>query len=427
MEKSTQPLQQEFGVSALRRAQDNAQSKPLQQAQGKARGKPEEGMPVSRWPQEQILPHGGVLVNCLVQADPREYAHLPALELCERGYADLELIATGVYSPLEGFLSEADYQSVVGQMRLKSGLPFSIPITLSVPRALARQYRSRVRLRRNGKTVGLLEVQEQYQPDRQKEAQEVYRTADPSHPGVAALLAQGEVNLAGRVSLLRLFRGEFPRHHYTPAQTREHFAARGWKTVVAFQTRNPIHRAHEYLHKVALEQIDGLFLNPLVGATKSDDVPARVRMQAYAALLKRYYPKGRVLLGVYPAAMRYAGPREAILHAISRKNYGCTHFIVGRDHAGVGSYYGSYDAQEIFAAFTAEQIGIQILKFEHTFHCQQCGSIVSNRTCPHPATDHLILSGTKVRELLRSGKPLPAEFTRPEVAEVLRKAYGVDP
>ncbi|PZA08060.1 sulfate adenylyltransferase [Meiothermus sp. PNK-Is4] len=375
----------------------------------------------SAQPQGHPAPHGGVLVDRLVQADPREYAHLPALELGERSYADLELIATGVYSPLEGFLGEADYRSVVEHMRLANGLPWSIPITLSVPKDQARSYRGNVRLTRNGQTVGLLEVLEQYTPDRQKEALEVYRTTDPAHPGVAALLRQGEVNLAGRVSLFRLDRGEFPRYHFTPRETRALF--RGWRTVVAFQTRNPIHRAHEYLHKVALEHIDGLFLNPLVGATKQDDVPARVRMRAYEVLLERYYPKERVLLGVYPAAMRYAGPREAILHAISRKNYGCTHFIVGRDHAGVGSYYGPYEAQEIFAAFRPEEIGIEILKFEHTFYCRTCGAIASARTCPHDREHHLILSGTRVRELLRSGAALPPEFTRPEVAEVLRAAY----
>ncbi|MER3483735.1 MAG: sulfate adenylyltransferase [Meiothermus sp.] len=380
---------------------------------------------MSGWLDGRIAPHGGTLVNRLVEADKSEYAHLPALELNERNAADLELIATGVYSPLEGFLGRSDYHSVVERMRLANGLPWSIPITLGVSADEAKNYRGTVRLTQNGDTVGILEVSEQYRSDKTKEAKEVYRTGDPAHPGVAALLAQGEVNLAGKVSLFKLDRGAFPTHHYTPQETRALFG--DWKTVVAFQTRNPVHRAHEYLHKVALEQIDGLFLNPLVGATKSDDVPADVRMRAYEVLLREYYPKDRVLLGVYPAAMRYAGPREAILHAISRKNYGCTHFIVGRDHAGVGSYYGTYDAQEIFSAFSAEEIGIQIVKFEHTFYCKHCGSIVSSRTCPHDSAQHLILSGTKVRELLRSGSNLPAEFTRPEVAEVLRQAYREQP
>lgn len=374
-----------------------------------------------------IVPHGGRLVNRVVEADPKEYQGLPALELSERNHADLELIATGVYSPLEGFMGQADYNSVVERMRLANSLPWSVPITLAVGKEQATQYTGKVRLEFKGQAVGLLEVEEQYTPDRQKEALEVYRTDDPAHPGVAALLEQGEVNLAGKVSLFVLDKGEFPSYHYTPQETRAYFAKAGWRSVVAFQTRNPIHRAHEYLHKVALEQIDGLFLNPLVGATKSDDVPADVRMRAYQVLLEKYYPQSRVLLGVYPAAMRYAGPREAILHAISRKNYGCTHFIVGRDHAGVGSYYGTYDAQEIFDTFTPEEIGIQILKFEHTFYCTHCSSVVSSRTCPHDPSQHLVLSGTKVRELLRSGANLPAEFSRPEVAEVLREAYRDQP
>lgn len=368
-------------------------------------------------------PHGGTLVNRLGQADASAFAHLPKLELSDRNLADLELIATGVYSPLTGFLGQADYQSVVERMRLADGTPWSVPITLGVSQDDAKRYRGEIALTQNGQIIGVLTVTEQYTPDRSLEALEVYRTADAAHPGVAALYAQGEVNLAGPIKLFRLSRGEFPKHHLTPLETREAFKARGWRTVVAFQTRNPIHRAHEYLHKVALETIDGLFLNPLVGSTKSDDVPAATRMHAYEVLLEKYYPASRVLLGAYPAAMRYAGPREAILHAISRKNYGCTHFIVGRDHAGVGTYYGTYDAQQIFDAYTKDEIGIEIIKFEHTFYCKTCGSIISSRTCPHDSSHHLTLSGTKVRELLSKGDHLPAEFTRPEVAEVLREAY----
>jgi sulfate adenylyltransferase len=368
-------------------------------------------------------PHGGTLVNRLGQADASAFAHLPKLELSDRNLADLELIATGVYSPLTGFLGQADYRNVVERMRLADGTPWSVPITLGVSQDDAKRYRGEVALTQNGQIIGVLTVTEQYTPDRSLEAREVYRTTDAAHPGVAALYAQGEVNLAGPIKLFRLSRGEFPKHHLTPLETREAFKARGWRTVVAFQTRNPIHRAHEYLHKVALETIDGLFLNPLVGSTKSDDVPAATRMHAYEVLLEKYYPASRVLLGAYPAAMRYAGPREAILHAISRKNYGCTHFIVGRDHAGVGTYYGTYDAQQIFDAYTKDEIGIEIIKFEHTFYCKTCGSIISSRTCPHDSSHHLTLSGTKVRELLSKGDHLPAEFTRPEVAEVLREAY----
>jgi len=370
------------------------------------------------------LPLGGTLVNQMFERDPTEYAHLETLDLNERQYADLELIATGVYSPLTGFLGQADYLSVIERMRLANGTPWSVPITLGVSSEDSARLDGLIALKFEGDIVGTLEISEKYAPDKGKEAREVYRTEDPQHPGVAALLNSGDINLAGEVKLLKLSRGDYPEHHYTPLETREIFKSRGWKTVVAFQTRNPIHRAHEYLHKVALEQVDGLFLNPLVGSTKFDDVPAHVRVKAYETLLEHYYPAERVLFGVYPAAMRYAGPREAILHALSRRNYGCTHFIVGRDHAGVGSYYGSYDAQQIFDAFTPQELGIEILKFEHTFYCKKCAGLVSSRTCPHGKAHHLLMSGTQVREKLRDGENLPLEFTRPEVAEVLRAAYS---
>jgi sulfate adenylyltransferase len=377
-----------------------------------------------------IAAHGGTLVNRVKSSaelglSDHDLKNLPQLELSDARFADLECIATGVYSPLKGFVGSADHARIVAEMRLENGVPFSIPITLGVPDASA--YTGRVVLTRAGKPVGLIEVTEQYTPDRDAEARAVYGTNDPAHPGVAALLAQEPVNLAGNVWLFEVPRGAFPRQHFTPLETRALFAERGWKSVVAFQTRNPVHRAHEYLHRVALETIDGLFLNPLVGETKSDDVPASTRMKAYKALLENYYPASRVLLGVYPAAMRYAGPREAILHAISRKNYGCTHFIVGRDHAGVGTYYGTYDAQRIFENFSAEEIGISIIKFEHTFYCKTCAAVASSRTCPHDASHHVALSGTRVRELLRDGADLPPEFSRPEVAEVLREAYAAVP
>ena len=370
-----------------------------------------------------ITPLGGKLINRVEALDPHDFAHLPTLELSDRNYADLELIATGVYSPLTGFVGSKDHVSIVENLRLANGLPWSIPITLGVSSEAAKTLTGKILLNYRNAPVGLLEVSEQYTPDKLKEAFEVYRTTDEKHPGVAALLEQGEVNLAGDITLFEVSRGDYPEHHYTPLETREQFAKKGWKTVVAFQTRNPIHRAHEYLHKVALETIDGLFLNPLVGSTKSDDVPASTRVKAYEVLLESYYPASRVLFGVYPAAMRYAGPREAILHAISRRNYGCTHFIVGRDHAGVGTYYGTYDAQEIFNTYTKAELGIEIIKFEHTFYCRTCGSLVSSRTCPHDSSHHLILSGTKVREKLTAGEDLPTEFTRKEVAEVLRAAY----
>lgn len=372
-------------------------------------------------------PLGGTLVRRIWRPgqdfDPAELAGLPRLEVSEGSLADLEMLATGAYSPLTGFVNEADYLGIVEHLRLADGTPWSLPITLAVSREQAERLGGRVVLTHAGQDVGTLDIEEKYLARKAWEAREVYRTEDEAHPGVAALYAAGEVYLAGPVTLFEVPRGEFPRHHRTPAEVREVIEARGWRSTVAFQTRNPIHRAHEYLQKVALELVDGLLLHPLVGRTKSDDVPADTRMEAYEVLLRGYYPQERTLLSVYPAAMRYAGPREAIVHALSRRNYGATHFIVGRDHAGVGSYYGTYDAQEIFSAYTAEELGIRILKFEHTFYCQSCAQMVSPRTCPHDASHHLILSGTKVREKLRAGEHLPPEFTRPEVAEVLRRAY----
>lgn len=381
-------------------------------------------------PETAILPTplGGALVSALRRPghdfDRAELRGLPRLALSERSAADLEMLGTGAYSPLRGFVGEADYLSIIERMRLENGTPWSIPITLPVTREQAGELSGRVVLTHGGQDVGWIDVQEKFEARKSFEAREVYRTEDPAHPGVSALLAQGDVNLAGPVALFDVPRGAFPRHHRTPGEVREVIEARGWRSTVAFQTRNPIHRAHEYLQKVALELVDGLLLHPLVGATKGDDVPADTRVKAYEVLLDNYYPQERTLLSVYPAAMRYAGPREAILHALSRRNYGVTHFIVGRDHAGVGSYYGTYDAQEIFSAYAPQELGIQILKFEHTFYCQSCGQLVSPRTCPHDSSHHLVLSGTKVREKLRAGETLPAEFTRPEVAEVLREAYA---
>ena len=301
-------------------------------------------------------PLGGELISRVLRPgedfELGEFAHLPRLALSERSYADLEMIATGAYSPLTGFLGEQDYLSVIEHLRLSDGTPWSIPITLPVNREEARQYTGRVLLTHGGEMVGTLDVSEQFEARKEHEAREIYRTTDPAHPGVAALLAAGEMYLAGEVTLFDVPRGDFPAHHRTPAEIREVIEARGWRSTVAFQTRNPVHRAHEYLQKVALELVDGLLLHPLVGQTKGDDVPAEIRMASYEVLLGKYYPRERSLLSVYPAAMRYAGPREAILHALSRRNYGASHFIVGRDHAGVGSYYGTYDAQQIFSAFT---------------------------------------------------------------------------
>jgi sulfate adenylyltransferase len=374
-----------------------------------------------------IIPHGGSLINRLCTGEARQAmlqraAQAPRLVLDEVALSDLELIANGAFSPLTGFLGEADYRRVITEMRLSNGTLWPIPITLAVQDSQAETLRigEPVGLANaTGQLVGVLELAEIYPADPYHEAQHVYRTTDTAHPGVARLYRQGPLLLGGEIWLLEAAPSPFPGYALSPAASRATFAARQWRTVVGFQTRNPVHRAHEYLQKVALELVDGLFLHPLVGATKDDDLPADVRMRSYEVLLEHYYPSDRVLLATYPAAMRYAGPREAILHAIARQNYGCTHFIVGRDHAGVGSYYGTYDAQLIFDSLQPADLAITPLRFEHTFYCRTCGAIASKRSCPHPAEHHMVLSGTKVRELLRAGTMLPAEFTRPEVAQVL--------
>lgn len=376
----------------------------------------------------EIAPHGGRLVNRLLAGADRERALERARQAKKRtlspvNLSDLELLAVGTLSPLTGFMSRSDYQRVVDAMHLANGLPWSIPITLAVSRELSELYdigHDVALVEPDGHIVGLLELADKYTYDKLREATNVYRTDEDRHPGVARLYAQGDVYLAGDVWLIDMpNQREFVEFRHTPGETRKMFAARGWKRIVAFQTRNPIHRAHEYIQKTALEIVDGLFLHPLVGETKADDIPADVRMESYQSLLRDYYPPDRVLLGVFPAAMRYAGPREAIFHAICRKNYGCTHMIIGRDHAGVGKYYGTYDAQKIFDSFSPGEIGIQPLFFENTFFCRRCGGIVSSKTCPHPEEDHVVFSGTQVRAMLERGEMLPPEFTRPEVARIL--------
>jgi sulfate adenylyltransferase len=384
---------------------------------------------------EPIKPHGGTLINRLLAGDAREEAlqrarGLERIILSDLNLADLEMIATGGLSPLTGYMQRDDYESVVHHLHLANGLPWTIPVTLAISSEQAAhiQIGQSValveRIDHDEHILAVLDVADKFTYNREVEAEKVYRTTEEAHPGVARLYKQGEVLLGGPISVIQLparAHQEFADLRYTPEQSRKIFAERGWRRIVGFQTRNPIHRAHEYIQKTALEIVDGLLLHPLVGETKSDDVPADVRVESYRTILDAYYPADRVLLGVFPAAMRYAGPREAIFHAIARKNYGCTHFIVGRDHAGVGKYYGTYDAHLIFDEFTPEEMGITPLFFEHTFYCKACGAVVSLKTCPHDKSQHVVLSGTQVRELLARGELLPEEFTRPEVSRVLMR------
>jgi sulfate adenylyltransferase len=367
-----------------------------------------------------IPPHGGELVDRTGQP-PADLESLETLALTSRELSDLDMLASGALSPLKGFMGRADYERVVEDMRLESGLAWALPVCLAVDAAPSGD---RVALAdEDGRMLAVLEVEDAYEYDKAREAERCFRTTDTAHPGVARLFEQKPLYLAGRVTVFERAPSQFPELALDPAETRAAFAERGWKRVVGFQTRNPIHRAHEYLTKVALETVDGLLVHPLVGDTKSDDVPAATRVDCYRVLLDGYYPSGRVLLSAFPAAMRYAGPREAIWHAICRKNYGCSHFIVGRDHAGVGDYYGTYDAQLIFDEFEAHELDIEPMFFEHSFYCRACGSMASAKTCPHGGDDHVFLSGTKVREMLERGEVPPVEFTRADVAEVLIEAY----
>jgi len=378
-----------------------------------------------------IHPHGGRLVNRIASGEERdqlarEADALPTLQLNQRELADLEMIAIGAMSPLEGFMTEPDYRSVVDSMRLANGLVWSIPVVLSAKTDAHRSLKSGDRLALTddaGRTLAVMDVAGCYQADHDYEAQLVLRTTDEAHPGVQYLRSIRPCYIGGAIHMIRrLEHKDFTRYRLDPKETRLLFTAKGWRRIVAFQTRNPIHRAHEYLQKCALEIVDGLLIHPLVGETKSDDIPADVRMQCYEELIERYYPKDRVVLSVFPAAMRYAGPREAIFHALVRKNYGCTHFIVGRDHAGVGNYYGTYDAHAIFGEFEPQEIAITPLFFDHAFFCRACGNMATTKTCPHGREDHVVLSGTRVREMLAKGELPPLEFTRPEVAKILSEA-----
>jgi len=385
--------------------------------------------------EEMIEPHGGKLVNRLLGGEKARELEaaaldLPVVQLNPFEVSDLEMLAIGAFSPLEGFMRREDYLSVVGKKRLANGLPWTLPITLAVSQEKAESLKKAPRVALadpSGTPLAVLKVEEVYPYDREQESQAVFLTTNSDHPGARYVASRGDWLIGGAVEVFRRpNENEFSSYRLDPVDTRKIFAERGWNRVVGFQTRNPVHRAHEYIQKAALEIVDGLLLHPIAGETKSDDLSLELRLRCYEVLLENYYPRDRVLLALNPASMRYAGPREAIFHALIRKNFGCTHFIVGRDHAGVGNYYGPYDAQKIFKEFGADELGIAPLFFENTFYCRECVGMASLKTCGHGKESRVFLSGTQVRKVLQEGGQLPTEFTRPEVAAVLQQAFGQD-
>lgn len=375
----------------------------------------------------EISPHGGLLVDRAVKdAKGKDYwlkraEHMKKLEIREKHLSDMEMIATGAFSPLEGFMTQKDYESVIENMRLYSGLVWTLPITLDISKETSREIQENivVALTFNKKIVGTMQIEEKFIYDKEKEARLVYRTTNKEHPGVRNLYDQGDVYVGGKITLIDTPKHKFPEYFHTPEQMRALFKEKGWSRIVGFQTRNPIHMAHEYLQKCALETVDGLLIHPIVGWTKKDDIPADVRLKCYKELIKHYFPEERVMLATFPTYMRYAGPREAIFHALIRKNYGCTHIIIGRDHAGVGDYYGTYEAQELFNEFEEVELMIIPMMFENAFYCKNCGAMATKKTCAHNQESHVSLSGTKVREMLRAGEKPPKEIIRPEVSELL--------
>lgn len=383
-----------------------------------------------------VPPHGGKLTPCLLVGEERREAiersrSLRRVPLASREVSDLLMLGMGAFSPLAGFMGKEDYERVIRDMRLSMGVLWPIPIMLSTSEEVASSIRQGEEVLlvdgETGEQLGIMKVDEKFPYDREQEAREIFKTEDPQHPGVAKLYRQGAWYLAGSVKVLDEagYPQRFPEY-CRPAQTRQIFQQRNWETVAAFQTRNPIHRSHEYCTKIALEICDGLFIHPVVGRLKEDDIPAEVRMQCYRVLLNNYYPRERVVLKVYPMEMRYAGPREAVLHAIIRQNFGCSHLIIGRDHAGVGNYYGPFDAQKIFETIDPEDLAIRPLKIDWTFWCRRCAGMASTKTCPHPPEDRVIISGTRLREMLGAGQMPPAELSRPEVVEILMEYYRAE-
>ncbi|WP_440453349.1 sulfate adenylyltransferase [Psychrobacter sp. ASPA161_9] len=386
-----------------------------------------------------VPPHGSSdLKPLLLTGDARKQAlklasTLPTITLSSRERGDLIMLGIGGFTPLNGFMNQADWQGVVDNMRLQSGdntgLFWPIPITLSAPKLTAdnlNQGDKVALVAQDGEIMGILTVEETYTIDKEYECQQVFTTTDSEHPGVQQVLNQGEVNIAGSVEVLS--EGEFPtlypEIYKTPAETREILDAKGWKTVAAFQTRNPMHRSHEYLAKIAIEICDGVLIHSLLGALKPGDIPADVRQEAIKTLIDNYFRQDTVIQAGYPLDMRYAGPREALLHAVFRQNYGCSHLIVGRDHAGVGDYYGAFDAQTIFEYVGKDDLITQPLKIGWTFWCNACNAMASDKTCPHEASEHVKVSGTKLRKALSEDEDVPENFSRPEVLQILRDYYA---
>ena len=381
-----------------------------------------------------VCPHGGRLLPLLAQGEDlkrglEKARHLRQFKLNSREVSDLIMLGMGAFSPLSGFMTRGDYEGVLRDMRLRDGTFWPVPITLAVTNEHADSLREGEEVglvdESSGEVVGIMSIEEKFSYDKDLEASNVFRTDDAKHPGVSKLYRQGEVLLGGPVKVLSegKYPDRFPGHYGRPEEVRRTFEERGWSQVAAFQVRNPIHRSHEYCTKIALELSDGLFIHPLVGALKEDDIPADVRMRCYEVLLEKYYPRDRVLMKVYPMEMRYAGPKEALLHAIIRQNFGCTHLIVGRDHAGVGNYYGPFDAQKIFDTLRQDDLQIKPLKIDWTFYCYKCEGMASLKTCPHSKEYRCLISGTELRRMLSRGEMPPPEFSRPEVLEILVDYY----
>jgi len=380
-----------------------------------------------------VAPHGGELTPVLLdnearQAERERAGALRKVRMTSRETSDLIMLGTGAFSPLRGFMTRDDYIGAVREMRLANGILWPIPIALS-PRGTDADVREGEEIalidEESAELMGTMQVEQRFEYDKREEARCVFATEDENHPGVAKVYAQSDVLIGGPAKAVNEldYPVRFPESYARPEETRAIFGEKGWHTVAAFQTRNPMHRSHEYCTKIALEICDGLLIHPLVGRLKKGDVPAGVRMKCYRALMERYYPADRVVCKVYPMEMRYGGPREAVLHAIIRQNFGCSHLIVGRDHAGVGDYYGPFDAQNIFDGIAPDALEIRPLKIDWTFWCHECEGMASTKTCPHRKESRVLISGTELRRMLAAGEKPPHEFTRPEIAAILQEYY----